>query len=118
MRIGIGRFNWLNRKGSHMCEYCNIINEEHFLHPKEGALRVWHIPQMPMQAFYFPVASVKEAQLLIDVLAQYDLFQFHHKVKPDYANASGLEVFTDDWEEWENEEGYTIDELMAEGQEG
>lgn len=41
---------------------------------KPGALRVWHIPQVPGKAFRVPVASVDEAKVLLRALAQYDLF--------------------------------------------
>ncbi len=53
------------------------------------------------------------AQLLLKTLACYDIFQFEHKVKPDFCNAGGLEVYTKDfdgdgndgWCEWEDEHG-------------
>lgn len=65
---------------------------------KEGDLRVYHIPQVPMRPFYVPVNSVKEGRKLIDVLAVYDLFQYQNRVKPDYTNASGLQRYEDgDW---------------------
>lgn len=90
--------------------------------PKDGELRVWHIPQIPGPAFHVGVDSPQEAQRVIQVLAQYDLFQFKHKIKPDYSNASGLEVFTHDcdgegthdWEEWYDvETDCDIDEWVA-----
>ena len=34
----------------------------------------------------------------LNVLADYDLFQFKHKVKPDYCNAGGLRRFESDGE--------------------
>lgn len=72
---------------------------------KPGALRVWHIPQVPGKAFRVPVASVDEAKVLLRALAQYDLFQYENRVKPDYCNAQGLEVFEDgEWCEWRHPE--------------
>ena len=72
---------------------------------KPGALRVWHIPQVPGKAFRVPVASVDEAKVLLRALAQYDLFQYENRVKPDYCNAQGLEVFEDGgWCEWHHPE--------------
>ena len=77
-------------------------------------LRVWWIPQVPMKAFHAPVSSVAEAKLILATLANYDLFQFENKVKGDYCNAGGLQVFdptdTQDgpkgsWVEWEDDEG-------------
>jgi hypothetical protein len=63
---------------------------------KQGALKVWWIPQIPGKAFYVPVASVDEGVKLLNTLAQYDLFQFEHDIKPDYANAGGLLMFRPD----------------------
>jgi hypothetical protein len=95
--------------------------------PKHGELRLWWIPQVPGKVFRAPVASVLEARLLYDTLADYDAFQFKNRIKPDYANAGGLEVFDDEddtdgpggsWYEWEDQDGrgisdYTLDELRA-----
>jgi hypothetical protein len=43
--------------------------------PKTGALRVWHIPQIPGKPFRVGVATLREGALLLRVLADYDLFQ-------------------------------------------
>jgi len=78
---------------------------------KEGQLRVWHIPQVPMYAFHIYVSSVKEAKLVLEALAIYDLFQLQYKIKPDYSNAQGLEIWDGkEWIEWEDEEGNNIDD--------
>lgn len=79
----------------------------------EGDLRVWHIPQVPMKAFHVRVKNIREAKLVLDTLAFYDLFQYHNKIKPDYSNAAGLEVFhKGEWEEWDDiESGDCIDDL-------
>ena len=83
-------------------------------------LQVWWIPQIPMKAFRVPVRTFREAKLLLDTLAQYDIFQFENKVKPDYSNTGGLQWFDKDdeydgpegsWVDWENEEGDPIEEL-------
>jgi hypothetical protein len=71
--------------------------------PKDGALRVWWIPQIPMKPYHVEVRTIREAKLVLDALAHYDLFQFKNRIKPDYSNAGGLEVFHGgDWEEWED----------------
>ena len=87
-------------------------------HPKVGDLRVWHVPQIPMKPFHVPVTAVDEARRVIAILAQYDLFQYHNKIKPDYSNASGLEVYEADngdgvpgWCEWCDAE--TGDDIRA-----
>jgi Superinfection exclusion gene product 17 len=77
---------------------------------KEGSLRVWWIPQVPMKAFCVPVDSVEQGRFLLRVLADYDIFQFENRIKPDYSNVGGMECFTDgEWCEWENEDGENID---------
>jgi len=72
---------------------------------KQGDLRVWWIPQVPGKAFSVEVRSLREAALLMDALAKYDLFQFNNRIKPDYANAGGLEVFEEgEWMGWDDPE--------------
>jgi hypothetical protein len=80
---------------------------------KNGDLRVWWIPQVPMKAFHVPVNMIQEAKLILDTLAEYDKFQYENRIKPDYSNAGGLQVYIDeelepDWYEWENEFGEDI----------
>lgn len=69
---------------------------------KEGDLRVWWIPQVPGAPFLSSVESPTEAKKLLDLLARYDAFQLEHRIKPDYSNVGGLEVFEGgEWVEWE-----------------
>lgn len=73
----------------------------------KGDLRVWWIPQVPSTTpFYVKVKSVEEAEKIIDVLAKYDLYQFEHNIKPDYANVGGIEIELEDgtWEGVDDEE--------------
>jgi hypothetical protein len=91
-----------------MSKYNNINKPKEI---KVGQLRVWHIPQIPMSAFRVYVKNPKEARSILNVLAIYDLFQLENKIKPDYSNAQGLEVFEDgEWTEWEDEYGFDIDQ--------
>lgn len=77
-------------------------------------MRVWWIPQVPMKPFRVAVSNLKEAKLLLKTLADYDLFQYKNKVKSDYSNAGGLEVFVDGgWCDWSDNEGNSIDDVMA-----
>jgi len=95
-----------------MCKYCDKIEHDFFFEPFEGQLRVWSIPQIPMKQFFFPVKSVDEAKLVVGAMAQYDLFQFEHNVKPDYSNAMGLEVFEGgEWTDWYDKDGNSFDDL-------
>lgn len=79
---------------------------------KPGDLRVWWVPQVPMKSFYVQVDTVEIGVKVMDVLAEYDLFQFKNKVKPDYSNAGGLCHWCADsdgegtpgWEDWYDEE--------------
>jgi len=53
-----------------MCNYCDNLAKKHgWENPKEGQLRVWHIPQLPMEPFHFHVNTVEEAKLLLDAPA-------------------------------------------------
>jgi len=58
-------------------------------------LRVYWIPQVPMQPFYVYVDSIDEGKKVCEILADYDLFQFDNNVKPDYCNSGGIECFED-----------------------
>ena len=68
-------------------------------------LRVWWIPQVGAisKAFYVPVQSAEEGKKVLDMLAAYDAFQLQNRIKPDYTNAGGLQVYNPeiaDYEDW------------------
>lgn len=76
---------------------------------KPGDLRVWWIPQIPGKPFHYPVDTVDQGAALLDALGKYDLFQLKNRIKPDYANAGGLQVFVEDdgegrpgWVDWDD----------------
>lgn len=82
-------------------------------------LRVWHNPQFSLRntlrVFYIDVDSLEEAEKIIKVLADYDLFQYENNIKPDYANISGLEVYDEEekmWFEFIDENGLDINERL------
>lgn len=90
--------------------------------PPLGSLRVWWIPQIPGKQFHVPVKDTDEAIKIMNVLAEYDQFQYDNRIKPDYCNAGGLEVLelTEDdndnlvpgWNEWYDQDtGDSIDDL-------
>ena len=58
--------------------------------PKTSEVKVWHVPQIPMDAFTVECETLDEAWKIVNVLAQYDLFQYDNNIKPDYSNASGV----------------------------
>ena len=80
-----------------------------------GQLRIWWIPQVPMKAFRADVADFEQGHLLLQTLANYDLFQFENNIKPDYCNAGGLEVFENgEWTDWyDTESGDDYDQFIA-----
>ena len=70
----------------------------------EPRLKVWWIPQVPMKAFEVEILSLAEGVKLLDVLANYDLFQFENRIKPDYCNAGGIVMLEGDgWVDWYDE---------------
>lgn len=77
-----------------------------------GQLQVWWIPQVPGKAFEVDVLDVFEAAKLMNVLADYDAFQFENRIKPDYCNSGGLRRWcensdgdgTPGWEDWYDDE--------------
>jgi hypothetical protein len=77
-------------------------------------LKVWHIPQVPMdEAFEVPVQSPEEAILVMNALAHYDLFQLANNIKPDFSNAQGLVEWSEEekeWLDWFDDEGDDIDQ--------
>lgn len=71
----------------------------------EMKMKLWWIPQVPMKAFEVEIDSLEQGVKLLDVLANYDLFQFENNVKPDYSNAGGISMFEDgEWVDWYDEE--------------
>lgn len=83
-------------------------------------LKVWHNPQIPGPAFEVCVKTIDEAVLLLVSLAEYDLFQLKHNIKPDYANVSGLQIFNEEeqeWWEWDNEIGENIWDIIRQREE-
>ena len=58
-----------------------------------------------MQPFYADVSSPHEAYKILSILSQYDLFQLHNNIKPDFSKTGGLNVYIDDeWIEWDDYE--------------
>jgi hypothetical protein len=82
-------------------------------------LRVWWIPQIPGKPFYKQVDNLVQAKILLDTLADYDIFQYENRIKGDYCNAGGLQEWDEEeqeWFDWEDEDcrsidDYTLDEL-------
>jgi hypothetical protein len=78
-------------------------------------LKIWWIPQIPMEPFFQEVPDLVTAKILLETLDRYDLFQLANNVRPDFSNAGGLMVLEDgEWVDWENEDGESIDALSME----
>lgn len=83
-------------------------------------LRVSHFPQVPCKAFHVEVNSIEEAIKIMDVLANYDIFQYENRIKPDYCNVTTLEIWEEDcdgegnpgWSNWHDEYGYNVDDYV------
>ena len=68
-------------------------------------IRVFWIPQVPMEPFHQNCSSIHEARAIEACLANYDTFQFEHNIKPDYCNTGGIEVqlSNGEWEDYDPE---------------
>lgn len=85
-------------------------------------MRVWWIPQAGAinNPFYVPVQSAEEGKKVMDILAAYDAYQLQNRIKLDYCNAGGLQVYnpeTGEYEDWyfETEDEYfdDVDEYLS-----
>jgi len=65
-----------------------------------------------MLSFQHRVDSIEQGVKIMDVLADYDDFQFKNNIKPDYCNAGGINQWSEDcdgygnsgWESWSDDE--------------
>jgi len=91
--------------------------------PKNGDLRIWYVPQVPMKAFHSPVNTIQEAAAVLRIIAEYDLFQLHNNVKGDYCSTGGLQIWDETldpdeetgskWCDWYDEEtGFDFEEYQ------
>lgn len=75
---------------------------------KNKKLRINHVPQLGIdKSFIVEVENLKEAKKIMDLLANYDLFQYENRIKPDYCNMTVLEEFDElenEWFNWYDEE--------------
>lgn len=101
-----------------------LRNKERFNNPQIGDLRIWWIPQVPMSPFYWPLKGgtkeeiVENAGNILDMLAEYDMWQLENNIKPDFSNVGGLEIYEADngdgksgWCDWYSEDGEDLEEL-------
>lgn len=62
--------------------------------------RIWWIPQIPGKPIKVEVPDLKTAQLMLNTLAEYDLFQYENRIKPDYSNAGGIQRWDENENDW------------------
>lgn len=66
-------------------------------------LRVWWLPQIgASEPFYVPVQNAEEGKKVLDILAAYDAFQLQNRIKPDYSNTGGLQLYNSETQEYED----------------
>lgn len=76
-------------------------------------LKVYHFAQVPCKAFEFEVKDEIEAYRFIEILAMQHLFLESQRIIPDYSNAIGVEMWSEDtgegkpgWEDYYNDEEF------------
>jgi uncharacterized short protein YbdD (DUF466 family) len=84
-------------------------------YPKTGALRVWYVAKVPMKPFHVPVKTVTQAKMMLHILQDYDSHLEQAKLKPEWENSCGLEVYYahSGWQEWHRaSDSYSILDIM------
>lgn len=75
-------------------------------------LKIWWIPNPLQEAFEREVSSIEEAILLLNFIADYDLYLGDDLIS---SNAGGLQEFVDgEWVEYQSPQGYSVDDFMDE----
>lgn len=78
-------------------------------YPTEGDLRVWYIPQVPSESYEVDIprrdgtsesAYLEQAAFVLSAIIGLSIWEFDHRVKPDYSDAAGIARF--DGEDWED----------------
>jgi hypothetical protein len=82
--------------------------------PAEGDLRVWYIPQIPGKPYEVDIprragasdaAYLQQAAFVIEAIIGLSIFEFENRIKPDYADMSGIARFEDgEWCDVEEDE--------------
>lgn len=80
---------------------------------KAGTLRVWHIANPPKDPFTKIVKNIKEAEIVLNIIWNYDLY-LGDAVS---SNASGIEIFEEidgemQWSEYYNDNGEDVSEFI------
>ena len=62
--------------------------------------RAWYVAKMPMKAFTVETTNAIDAEKILDVLEDFSLFEIQNNVKPDYAEAGGIDIWDEEYQEW------------------
>lgn len=63
--------------------------------------RMWYIPQVPMDdPFIREYDTAADAEAALDLISVYSYYEYLNRVKPDYADAGGVEQWDEDADEW------------------
>ena len=84
--------------------------------PTEGSIRVWYIPQVPMEAFEVDVPDLATAQLVLNTLGKFSYFEYTRRVKPDYADFGGIHRYEKDLDgglDWFEVDDNEIEEAVS-----
>ena len=67
-------------------------------------MRAWWNPQVGSvsDTFIVPVNSLEEAKKVMDILAAYDVCQYNNRIRADFANTGGVEMWNEEDQEWED----------------
>lgn len=67
--------------------------------------RAVYIPQVPMEACTVSTDSIALAAVALGSMVKLSIFEFEHRVKPDYSDYASIEEFVDgEWEAVDSEE--------------
>lgn len=62
----------------------------------EGDVKIWYVPQVPMDAFEMQVPDVQTGWIVLEAIYRVALFELEHNVKPDFANTGGIARYEQD----------------------
>lgn len=88
------------------------------LTPQLNDLQVWFMPQLGGDMFTHRVLNAAEGAYVLAAICEYDLYCDRHRLRPDFANAGGINRFEDidgekDWfSYYDDETGETVEDTF------
>lgn len=74
--------------------------------------KVSHYPQIPCNPFEVEFDTIQEALRLKDILADYDMFQYENRIKPDYCNMTAILAYDEKYKEWYELDDYEVEDIL------